>query len=126
MPTPTTNDPLNPIPGDDAAPSASKTAEMRQRAADAIDAGRESVANRIESAAFTLRERAETMPGGEKLAGAAERAAGAMQSAANYVRDHDVEQMLSDIQQTVKRHPAATLLTAAAVGFVIARALSRR
>jgi hypothetical protein len=34
--------------------------------------------------------------------------------------------MLSDIQRTVKRHPGAALLTAAAVGFVIARALTRR
>jgi hypothetical protein len=123
---PTPNDPLTPIAGDDSPQTTSKAAELRQRAAEAIDAKRDAVANKIESAAFSLRERAETMPGGERLAGAADSAAGAMQSAADYVRDHDVEEMLSDIQRTVKRHPGAALLTAAAVGFVIARALTRR
>ncbi len=49
-----------------------------------------------------------------------------METAAGYVRDQDLRAMLSDIQQTAKRHPGATLLTAAAVGFLLARALFRR
>ena len=33
--------------------------------------------------------------------------------------------MLSDVRDVVKKHPGATLLTAAAVGFLLARAFSR-
>jgi hypothetical protein len=33
--------------------------------------------------------------------------------------------MLSDLRVMVKRHPGATLLTVAAVGFLLARSLTR-
>ena len=49
-----------------------------------------------------------------------------MQTAADYVREQDVQGMISDAGRGVKRHPGATLLTAAAVGFLLARTLSRR
>ena len=83
------------------------------------------VASAIDSAAAALRERTETMPGGQKVAGAANTAADAMESVADYVRDQDLRSMLSDAQQIVRKHPGATLVTAAAIGFLLARSLSR-
>ena len=83
------------------------------------------VASAIDSAASSLRDRTGSMPGGEKVAGAANTAADAMESVADYVRDQDLRSMLSDAQQIVRQHPGATLLTAAAIGFLLARSLSR-
>jgi len=67
----------------------------------------------------------ENLPGGEKVARAAHSTAEAMKKAADYVRDEDLEAMLEDAQQLVKRHPGATLLAAVAAGFLLARVLSR-
>jgi ElaB/YqjD/DUF883 family membrane-anchored ribosome-binding protein len=77
----------------------------------------------MEAAAESLHSRADRMPGGEKVANAAHTAADAVERAADYVRDQDVRAMLSDVREAVKRHPGAMLLTAAAVGFLIARGL---
>lgn len=99
--------------------------ELGQKAADAIDSKRESVAQKIDSAASALHERADRLPGGEKVSGGAHRTAEALEDAAEYVRDQDVRAMLSDVRQAITRHPGAALLTAAAVGFLIARGFSR-
>ena len=79
--------------------------------------------NFIDSAAESLHENADRLPGGEKVAEAAHKTADAMESAADYVREQDLSGMLSDFRQTVTRHPGAALLAAAALGFVIARSL---
>lgn len=125
MATPT-SDPDFPGNADDRDPQAtSRATEFGQRAAAAIDEKREAVARGFDSAASSLHARAENLPGGEKVARAARTTAEAMEKTADYVRDQDVEAMLSDVGQVVKRHPGAVLLTAAAVGFLLARSLSR-
>jgi hypothetical protein len=86
---------------------------------------KESIASGIDSAAQSLRDKAESMPGGDKVASAAQATSEAMEAAADYVRDQDLEGMISDAQQLVKRHPGAVLLAAAALGFVIGRSFYR-
>jgi len=86
---------------------------------------KESIASGIDSAADALRERVESLPGGAKVASAAEAASDAMENAAEYVRDQDLEGMIEDAQQLVKKHPGAVLLAAAALGFVIGRSFTR-
>ena len=86
---------------------------------------KESIASGIDSAADALRERVESLPGGAKVASAAEAASDAMENAAEYVRDQDLEGMIEDAQQLVKKHPGADLLAAAALGFVIGRSFTR-
>ena len=86
---------------------------------------RESIARGMDSAASSLHARADNLPGGEKVARAAHTTADAMEKAADYVRDEDLEAMIEDVQQMVKRHPGATLLAAAAAGFLLARVFSR-
>jgi hypothetical protein len=103
----------------------SRVADIGQRAAETLDEKRDAVARGMESAASALHGRAESLPGGQKISSAAHSAAGAMEMAADYVRDHDLRKMLSDLGQVVKRHPGATLLTAAALGFLLARNFSR-
>jgi hypothetical protein len=95
-------------------------------ATSAIDGGKDSVARGIDSAASRLREKADRLPGGEKVANAAYRAADVMETAADYVANRDLREILSEVRQLAKKHPGATLLTAAAAGFLLVRALSRR
>ncbi len=125
MQTPTSDDPGSPLGGDGASQATSRVAEAGHKVAAAIDDKRDAVARGIDSAASTLREKAGSLPGGEKVAGAAYNAADAMETAAGYVRDQDVNAILSDLRQTVKKHPGATLRAAAAAGFLIARSFSR-
>jgi hypothetical protein len=105
--------------------SKGKAAEMSQRVADNIDENRGAAASGLESAAGALREKADTLPGGEKVANAAHAAADAVGVAADYVRDNDVKAMMADVQKLVKNNPGVALLTAAALGFLIARTFSR-
>lgn len=102
-----------------------KAAEVGQKVADTIDENRGAAASGLESAAGTLRDRADTLPGGERVANAAHATANAVGVAADYVRDNDFKAMVADVQTLVKNNPGASLLTAAALGFLIARTFSR-
>ncbi|HEX7361044.1 MAG TPA: hypothetical protein VF283_11205 [Bryobacteraceae bacterium] len=93
-----------------------------RQAAEQVDAKRGSAANAMESAASTIHEKAENLPGGETVRNTAHTAADKLQSTANYVREHDVQSMLSDVEAMVKRNPGPSLLIAAAIGFLIGRA----
>ena len=105
--------------------SKGKAAEMGQKVADKIDENRSAAASGLESAAGALREKADTLPGGEKVVTAAHATADAVGVAADYVRDTDVKAMMADVLKLVKNNPGAALLTAAAVGFLMGRTLSR-
>ena len=102
-----------------------KGAEMGQKVVDKIDENRGAAASGLESAASALREKADTLPGGEKVANAAHATADAVGVAADYVRETDLKAMMADVQQLVKNNPGPALLTAAALGFLIARTFSR-
>ena len=126
MNTPTLNDPaFTELSGDGVPQDTSRASEFGRRAEAALDEQRENITDRIDSAASSLHEQAERLPLGEKVAGAAHTTADALERAAGYVRDQDVEEILSDAQQIVKRHPGVALLAAAAAGFLLARAISR-
>jgi hypothetical protein len=105
--------------------SKGKAAEMGQKVADTVDQNRGAAASGLESAANALRGRADTLPGGERVASAAHATADAVGVAANYVRENDLKTMMADVQQLVKNNPGPALLTAAALGFLIARTFSR-
>jgi hypothetical protein len=123
VPTSTPNGPES-AAQDGASQIKTRAAEIGQKAADAIDDRRDTLATGMESAASALHARAESLPGGEKVARAAHAAAQSLEDASDYVRDQDLRGMLADVQQLVKRHPGAVLLTAVAAGFLLARSLS--
>lgn len=77
-------------------------------------------------AASSLRERADSLPGGEKVAAAAHTAANVLESTAEYFQDRDFGDMVADLKDVARRHPGATLLAAAALGFLLVRTLARR
>jgi ElaB/YqjD/DUF883 family membrane-anchored ribosome-binding protein len=92
---------------------------------DTMDEKRRTAAGGLDSAAETLHQKADRMPGGEKAARAAHTAADALSSTAEYIREHDVKSMVADMQDVVRRNPGPALLVAAAVGFLFARTFSR-
>ena len=87
---------------------------------------KDTLARGIDSAASALRDRIDNLPGGEKVASAAYRAADVMETAADYLDERDIGEILADMRQLVTKHPGATLATAVGVGFLLARAFSRR
>ena len=91
----------------------------------AIASKKDSIARGMDSAASMLRDKAGELPGGDSVANSAHATADAMESAADYLRDQDLGEMLADLKTFAKRHPGAILLTAAALGFVLARKLAR-
>lgn len=126
MQTPNQNGPGTPESGASSFSQAKgKVSEMGQKAADRIDEKRDAAAGGLDSAAAALHQKADSLPGGEKVASAAHRTAEAVGTAANYVRENDVASMLGDLQQLVKNNPGPALLGAAALGFLIARTFSR-
>ena len=80
---------------------------------------RSSAANGLDSAADAVHA------GGERVAGAAHRAGDALASGAEYVRDHDVRDMVDDLAEVVRKNPGPALLCAAALGFVLGRSVHR-
>jgi len=99
-----------------------KVSESARQATDKIDEKRAPAADALESAASTIHEKAEDLPGGETVKNVAHSAAEKLEATAGYIREHDVRTMMSDVEEIVKRNPGPSLLIAAAIGFLIGRA----
>jgi len=107
---------------DAAATTKQKVSEAGRRTTDKIDEKRGPAADALQSAASTIHEKAEDLPGGETVRSVAHSAAEKLESTAGYIREHDVRAMLTDMGEIVKRNPGPSLLIAVAVGFLIGRA----
>jgi ElaB/YqjD/DUF883 family membrane-anchored ribosome-binding protein len=107
---------------DAAASAKQKVSEAGRQATDKIDERRGPAAEVMESAASTIHEKAEDLPGGATVKRAAHSAAEKLESTAGYIREHDVKSMLSDMEEIVKRNPGPSLLIAVTIGFLIGRA----
>jgi ElaB/YqjD/DUF883 family membrane-anchored ribosome-binding protein len=96
-----------------------KVQDVGAKAARGADRARVSAASGLDTLSSTLHKR------GDNVASAAHHAADAMHSGAEYLRANDVETMMSDLMDAVRRNPGLALLGAAAVGLILGRALSR-
>jgi hypothetical protein len=101
-----------------------KVSDLGRTAADKVDENRGAAASGLDKAASALHENADSLPGGEKVTGLAHSAADKLTTTADYVREHDVNRMMSDVGTLVKNNPGPSLLIAAVAGFLIARAFS--
>jgi ElaB/YqjD/DUF883 family membrane-anchored ribosome-binding protein len=101
-----------------------KVSDMGRVAADKIDDNREAAAGGLDRAAETLHDKAESLPGGEKITSLAHATADKLSSTAEYVRDRDVSGMMADVEALVKKNPGPALIAAAVVGFLVGRAFS--
>lgn len=87
------------------------------------DSKREAIANAIDNAADRLHEKAPS--GGGRIAGIAHRTADALDSTGRWVREMDGRDIAGEVTAMAKRHPGASLLAAAAIGFLLGRSLTR-
>ncbi|MDP9064862.1 MAG: hypothetical protein M3O06_03230 [Pseudomonadota bacterium] len=101
-----------------------KAAQLGQSATDKANEGRHAAAGGLASAAASLHDSADGLPGGERVSGLAHSAADKMSSAADYIKSHDVDAVMEDLQTLVKNNPVPAMLTAAAVGFLLGRLFS--
>jgi len=90
---------------------------------DAVDASRESAASSLDSAASEIRAKADALPGGAQVSRFARRAADKIGGAAQYVREHDVKDVMSEVESFVKDHPTQALIGAVVVGFLAGRSM---
>jgi ElaB/YqjD/DUF883 family membrane-anchored ribosome-binding protein len=104
--------------------------QARQKVGDAassathmVDERREQASGVMDTAADQIRERGESLPGGERTTEMASMAADKVESTSAYIRDHDVEDMMSDLETLVRKHPTQSLVVAAAAGFLVGRML---
>lgn len=97
----------------------SKAQDLGAKAAQRADQTRVSAAAGLDTVASNLHEE------GDRAAGAAHNAADAVSHGAEYLRGNDVQTMMSDFGDVIRRNPGAAMLGAAALGFVLGRALSR-
>lgn len=105
--------------GDTLASLKAKVRDSGTRAAERADQARVSAAAGLDTVASTLHEKA------DRVASAAHSAADAVTYGAEYLRDNDVRTMLGDLMEVIRRNPGPSLLGAAALGFMLGRALSR-
>lgn len=101
-----------------------KVSDLGRTAANKIDDNREAAAGGLERAANALQDNAASLPGGEKVSSLARNAAEKLSSTAGYVREHDVNRMMADVETLVKNNPGPALLTAAVIGFLVGRAFT--
>jgi len=97
-----------------------------QQAATAVgekaDQGIDKAADAAQGLADTLREKATTLPGGEKTTDLAYQAASGLERGADYLRDKDVDAMRGDLEDLIRRYPTQSIIVGLAAGFLLARA----
>jgi len=94
-----------------------------QKAMDAVESSRESAASTLDSAASGIRSKADSLPGGRDVSQFARRAADKIGATAQYIREHEVKDMMSEVEDFIKAHPAQALLGAVVVGFLAGRSM---
>jgi hypothetical protein len=102
-----------------------EAARLGRRAVDAVESGRSGAARGIHSTAEGLRSAADRLPGGPKVRQFASQAADRLDHTADYLRERDARQILSDLEEQTKAHPVPFLIGALALGFVAGRLMRR-
>jgi ElaB/YqjD/DUF883 family membrane-anchored ribosome-binding protein len=107
---------------DTAADVKDTVANLGRVATRTIDENRGAAASGLERAASAMHHQADSLPGGEEVSGLGHAAADKLSSTADYVRKHKVDRMVADVGTLIKNNPGRSLLAAAVVGFLVARA----
>jgi ElaB/YqjD/DUF883 family membrane-anchored ribosome-binding protein len=95
--------------------------EYGQKAQQQVDKGMDEAAGGMERAAEKLRTQTATADGLPAQAGV--KVADSMETAAGYLREHNTEDILTDLEHYVRQHPTQALAGAIFAGFVIGRVL---
>jgi ElaB/YqjD/DUF883 family membrane-anchored ribosome-binding protein len=99
-----------------------KGKELGRAAIEKIEQGRQTAAGSLQSAATTLHQTADDLPGVQTARSMTHTVASRLESVAGYLRDHDTKRMMTDVERAVKNHPGQSMLIAIGVGFLVGRA----
>jgi ElaB/YqjD/DUF883 family membrane-anchored ribosome-binding protein len=93
-----------------------------------FDSIQEVVADKLHTAASTLREKAGGQRGGHDsvIAGYGQRAADWLDRSADYARTTDPQQVKADLENQVRHYPGRSLLIAGAAGLILGALFRRR
>lgn len=91
-------------------------------ATEKADQGIDKAADAAQGLADTLRDKATTLPGGERTTDLAYQAASGLERGADYLRDKDVDAMRGDLEDLIRRYPTQSVIVGLAAGFLLARA----
>ncbi len=95
--------------------------QVREQATEKVEQARESTAEQMASTASTVRDQFEGKGGVQEKAGVA--VADGMEKTAQYLREHDTQAMMTDVERFVREHPTQAVVGAVAVGFIVGRIL---
>lgn len=98
-----------------------RTQEAAEQARQKADEGVDRAAGGMQSAAEKLRERTEGKSGMTAEVGT--KAADTMERGATYLREHDTQEIIDDVERYVREHPMQALAGAVVGGFLIGRIL---
>jgi ElaB/YqjD/DUF883 family membrane-anchored ribosome-binding protein len=98
---------------------------VAQAAVDTIDQNRGTAARVLANAASAIHDRTTRLPGREGVTRLANAAAEQIDRTADYVREHNTQQMMADLRQFVTRNPGASVIGAAVVGILVGRGLRK-
>jgi ElaB/YqjD/DUF883 family membrane-anchored ribosome-binding protein len=93
--------------------------ELGNRAADKLDESREPTARTLENASTFVHS------GADQISDMGHSAADRLDATAEYVREADLQTILGDLRNLVRRYPAQILAGAAILVFLVARAVRR-
>jgi ElaB/YqjD/DUF883 family membrane-anchored ribosome-binding protein len=99
-----------------------QAAEVADKARRQADQGMDKAAEGLHGTAEKLRERAEEQGG--VTADAGQKVADTMERTAGYLREHDTQELMDDLERYVREHPMQAVAGAVIGGFLIGRILS--
>jgi hypothetical protein len=102
-----------------------KAGQIAGSVSEKLDEQRENAADGLGRFASTLHDKAESVPGGPKMANVTHSIADGMESTATYLREHDFSRMGEDVLKVCRKYPAQSLVAALAVGFLVGRSARR-
>jgi ElaB/YqjD/DUF883 family membrane-anchored ribosome-binding protein len=94
-----------------------KVAEFGRKAADSIDAQRTPAANALDRSAAALQQT------GDRVGGAVRATGDKLKAGADYLRENDLQTMMGDVNELVKRYPGQSLAAAVVAGFLLGRVI---
>ena len=99
-----------------------KAQQVGSQVADKADAATTTVGDKMTDVAQTIRQKA---PVSGPIADAADTAADTLQRAGTYLQQQDLNDMRSDLEGIIRRHPIESLLIGLGIGYLLARSTRR-
>ena len=110
--------------GDVAAQAKEKATDLGRTAAEKFEQSRSATADALQSTAGSIRSGAQSSS--DAISSVGYKTADKLETTANYVRNHDFQGMLRDLEDVVRRSPGPSMIAAAAVGVLLGAALRSR